>query len=249
MQRAVEIAGASNAASDLAEPKWLPIRWTVGNDVEQKPRAGSDQIAYRRIKAGLFFTSAKGAASIDLKPLLSGAIVIIGTTARFSNDTLSTPVGEIQGALAHVNLALSLESEPGEASLLEQFSIDVVLIILASVATIIWCWRPTYEALAAGERLSLKRRLLRLGRETVVILVCGFVFGLVSWGAIWIFGDIPTGWRFGLLVFAVGAIVVYLIECCSAVASAAEEWAEEFTTAREKRASSRARGAEEGEWP
>src|SRR3984957_17402284 len=137
MVRAVQLATADPSACkpggeciqtpDLAHPRILPIRWTIGNDVTEKHasvdngaetsvakvdsiRASNDQtLAYLRLEAGSLVKYHDVPSPTDGKfAALKDAIVVIGSTAQWSEDTLATPLGDLQGVLAHVNFALSL---------------------------------------------------------------------------------------------------------------------------------------------
>lgn len=233
---------------DLAKPEIVPIRWTIGNNTDQKHDSGGNNadkfdsndkasnadaqkgLAYARIWASplVEYQNVVTPPGIDLR-VLKGAIVVIGSTARWSEDTLLTPLGNLQGALAHVNLALSLQSSSNELPLLAQFGLDVGFIIIAAVVTIPLCWLPTFKSLARGARLPIRQRLLRLLREASVIAACGLVFAGASWFLSLRWSVLP-GWRFGLLTFIVGTVVVLLIEICSAVSDGTEEAVENLMT-------------------
>jgi CHASE2 domain-containing sensor protein len=260
MVRAVELATAVSLPCapadqciklpDLAAPEIVPIRWTIANDTEQKHDSGGNsannndpndkasnadvkkKLAYARIKASSLvkYQNLVDSPGIDLS-ILKGAIVVIGSTARWSEDTLSTPLGDLQGALAHVNLALSLESSSNEFSLPAQFSLDVGFIIVAALVTIPLCWLPTFKSVAGNARLPMRQRLLRMFRETCVIAGCGFVFAVVSW-RLSLHGSVLSGWRFGILTFVIGTIVVLLIEICSVVSDGTQEAVENLVTRR-----------------
>ena len=181
------------------KPEIVPIRWTIGNETDQKHDSGgngadksepNDKAGNADVKR-VWPTRASGESArqisersdvpdIDLR-VLKGAIVVIGSTARWSEDTLLTPLGNLQGALAHVNLALSLQSSSNELSLPAQVVLDVGFIVIAAVVTIPLCWLPTFKSLAQGARLPIRQRLLRLFRETCVIAACGLLFAGVSW--------------------------------------------------------------------
>jgi len=144
---------------------------------------------------------------------------------------LSTPLGDLQGALAHVNLALSLESANDDLPLSAQFGLDVVFIVIAAAVTIPLCWLPTFNSLARGARLPMRQRLRRLFREARVIAGCGLFFASVSW-LLSLRWSVLSGWRFGILTFIVGAIVVLMIEICSVVSDSAGEAVEALMTRR-----------------
>jgi CHASE2 domain-containing sensor protein len=242
MVRAVELACKPSEqcikAPDLASPEIVPIRWTIGNDTDQKRDSGDnaanndgandENLAYARIKASSLvkYQSLVDSPSMDLS-VLKDAIVVIGSTARWSEDTLSTPLGDLQGVLAHVNLALSLESSSNEVPLWKQLGLDVVFTVLATAVTIPLCWLATFRSLSGGARLSLRQRLRRLFLEACVFAGCGLLFAIACWllAQRW---NVLAGWRFGLLSFIVGAIVVFLIEVCSAVSEGAKEAMEDF---------------------
>ena len=258
MVRAVELASAESPCAaepciktpDLASPEIVPIRWTIGNETAQKYDSsengsrnnggkekpgdadGDKRLAYARIKASLLvkYQSLIDSPKMDLG-VLKDAIVVIGATAPWSEDTLSTPLGDLQGALAHVNLVLSLESSSDDLRLAAQFGLDVFFIIVAAMVTIPLCWLPTFKSVVQGARLPVRRRLQRVFLEAFVILVCGLLFAVVSWflSRHW---SVLHGWRFGILLFIVGTIVVLLIEFCSAVADGTEEAVEGYMMRR-----------------
>jgi hypothetical protein len=99
------------------------------------------------------------------------------------------------------------------------------------MVTIPLCWLPTFKSLARGARLPVQRRLRRVFLEAFVILVCGMLFAIVSWllSRHW---SVLHGWRFGILSFIIGTIVVLLIEICSAVADGTEEAVEGYMMRR-----------------
>ena len=112
-----------------------------------------------------------------------------------------------------------------------QFGLDVFFIIVAAMVTIPLCWLPTFKSMVQGARLPVRRRLQRVFLEAFVILVCGLLFAVVSWflSRHW---NVLHGWRFGILLFIVGTIVVLLIEFCSAVADGTEEAVEGYMMRR-----------------
>ena len=260
MARAVELAIAHSPdcepadkcikTPDLANPEILPIRWTIGNDTGQKHASGKNSpnisgakdtqtgaknkaLAYARLKASILVKRQDildpFAGELDV---LKDAIVIIGSTARWSEDTLVTPLGDLQGVLAHVNLALSLQSSDDEAPLWEQFLADVLLIVLATATTVLFCLRPIFNAEAREARLSRRLRLRRVFFEACLVVACGVVFAAGSAALLYFGVRFLAGWRFGILSFIVGGIVVLMIEICSAVADTAREWAEDYMTPR-----------------
>jgi len=260
MVRAVELAIAGSRPCipadqciklpDLATPEIVPIRWTIGNDTAQKHDSGGygpnknepkDKASNADVKANLAYARIEARSLVKYQDLikspdidlsvLKGAIVVIGSTARWSEDTLSTPLGDLQGALAHVNLALSLESANDDLPLSAQFGLDVVFIVVAAAVTIPLCWLPTFNSLARGARLPMRQRLRRLFREARVIAGCGLFFTSVSW-LLSLRWSVLSGWRFGILTFIVGAIVVLMIEICSVVSDSAGEAVEALMTRR-----------------
>ena len=248
MVRAVELANAGSSCAgesciktpDLDRPDIVPIRWTIGNETDQKydsggkegsgDAGGDKKLAYARIKASSLvkYKSLIDSPNMD-DGVLKDAIVVIGATAPWSEDTLLTPLGDLQGALAHVNLALSLQSSNDDLQLAAQFGLDVFFILLAALVTIPLCWLPTFKSVVQGARLPMRRRLQRVFFEAFVILVCGLIFASVSW---WLSHrwNVLHGWRFGILSFVVGTIVVLLIEICSAVADGTEQAVEGLLT-------------------
>ena len=179
MVRAVQLATGNSSACnagdesiktpDLSKPVVLPIRWTIRNDVTEKhasvyksaktsdakvksTSASNDQkLAYVRLEAGSLVKYHVVPPPTEGKFVaLKDAIVVIGSTAQWSEDTLATPLGDLQGVLAHVNFALSLQSVDDEASVGLQFLLDFVLAGVAALATVYWCWRPAFQALPLG---------------------------------------------------------------------------------------------------
>ena len=262
MVRAVQLATADPSACkpgdaciqtpDLAKPGILPIRWTIGNDVTEKHAsvdngaktsvakvnsisASNDQtLAYLRLEAGSLVkyhdvpnpTGGKFAA-------LKDAIVVIGSTAQWSEDTLATPLGDLQGVLAHVNFALSLQSVDDEASIWVQLLLDFVihrrrrgrygLLVLATHISVPGPWALRSPATAASTLDFGSVRFCRmwtsfrdpLGRAARII---GTRF--------------LAGWRFGILSLIVGAIVGLMIEVCSAVGDGTRDLVEDSMTRR-----------------
>jgi CHASE2 domain-containing sensor protein len=258
MARAVEMAISDSSPCepadqciktlDLANPELLPIRWTIGSDTDQKygardnggqingakGNANDDRIpVYARVKAG-FLVKYQGLRdpSTEESAVLKDAIVVIGTTAQWSDDTLATPLGDLQGALAHVNFALSLQSFNDEAPTLLQLLLDIVFIAVATVVTVLLYWRPIFRSLAQEGRVSARQRLSRFFSEAGVFVICGVFFALGSAALLASGFRFLAGWRFGILTFIVGSIVVLMIEICSAVADTAREWAEDYMTPR-----------------
>lgn len=256
MVRAVELAIAGPPACkppdpcinlpDLATPEIVPIRWTIGNETDQKHDSRDNdskkvdakdkdvkgKLAYARIKASSLIKTPGlvDSAKMDLD-VLNGAIVVIGSTARWSEDTLPTPLGNLQGVLAHVNLALSLESVNDEVPLWEQFGLDLVFIAVAAAAVPL-CWRRTFESMERGVRLSARQWLWRVVLETCLFVGFGLVFAAGAALLLYFGFRFLAGWRFGLLSFIVGSIVVLLIEVCSAVSESARDAAESYMTRR-----------------
>jgi CHASE2 domain-containing sensor protein len=261
MARAVELAIADSPACgstdkcikrlDLANPEILPIRWTIGNDTDQKHDSADNspkiigakdtqsspdsvkRLAYARVKASTLVRRQDILDPLAVQlDVLKDAIVIIGSTAQWSEDTLVTPLGDLQGVLAHVNLALSLQSSNDEAPLCEQFLVDVLLILLATAATVWFCFRPIFRAEAKEARLSWRLRLRRVFFEACLVGACGVVFAVGSAALLYFGARFLAGWRFGILSFIVGGIVALMIEICSAVADTARERAEVYCMRR-----------------
>jgi CHASE2 domain-containing sensor protein len=261
MVRAVQLATADSSACnagdecintpDLSKPVVLPIRWTIGNDVTEKhasvyksaktsdakveSTSASDgqKLAYVRLEAGSLVKYHVVPPPTDGKfAALKDAIVVIGSTAQWSEDTLATPLGDLQGVLAHVNFALSLQSVDDEASVGLQFLLDFVLAGVAALATVYWCWRPAFQALPLGAPLPIRVRLRRSIREAAVFVVCGLVFALISGSLLYRGPNFLAGWRFGILSLIVGAIVGLMIEVCSAIADAMRDFVEGRITRR-----------------
>lgn len=255
MVRAVQLAIAGSPCEpaeqcvklpDLAAPEIVPIRWAIGNDTDQKHdgadngRENSDpkdkdvkrNLAYARVSASSLvkFQGLVDSPKMDLA-VLKDAIVVIGSTARWSEDTLSTPLGNLQGVLAHVNLALSLESANDEIPLWEQFWLDVAF-IAAAAAAVPLCWRRAFESQEPEADLSMRQWLSRALLETGLVVGFGAVFAAGSALLLFFGFRFLAGWRFGLLSFLVGAIVVLLIEVCSAVSESARGAAENYMTRR-----------------
>jgi CHASE2 domain-containing sensor protein len=256
MARAVELAIADSPPCDpadhcikpvdLAHPELLSIRWTIGSDTDQKygrsdnsapsndakENGNSDKmLVYARVKAA-FLVKYQGLLdpSAEQLDVLKDAIVVIGTTAPWSEDTLVTPLGDLQGVLAHVNFALSLQSFDDEAPTLLQFALDLAFIFVATVVAVFAYWRPKFRALARKGALSARQRLSRLFSEAGVFVICGLFFALGSAALLASGFRFLAGWRFGVLSFIVGSIVGLMIEICSAVADTAREWAEDCMT-------------------
>ena len=261
MVRAVQLATADPSACkpgdaciqtpDLAKPVILPIRWTIGNDVTEKHAsvdngaktsvakvdsisASNDQtLAYLRLEAGSLVKYHDVPSPTDGKfAALKDAIVVIGSTAQWSEDTLATPLGDLQGVLAHVNFALSLQSVDDEASIWVQLPLDFVFTGAAAVATVYLCWRPTFRSLALGAPLPMRQRLRRSIREAWVFVGCGLVFAAGSAALLYLGGRFLAGWRFGILSLIVGAIVGLMIEVCSAFGDGARDLVEGWMTRR-----------------
>jgi CHASE2 domain-containing sensor protein len=241
---------------DLAKPDILPIRWTIGNDVTEKhasvdngaktsvPRtsaakvdsvsASNDQkLAYLRLEAASLVKYHKVPDPTGAEfGALKDAIVVIGSTTQWSEDTLATPLGDLQGVLAHVNFALSLQSVDDEASIWVQLLLDGFFTAAAAIATVYWCWRPTFRALGVGAPLPLRLRLRRSISEAGVFVGCGLLFAAFSAILLAIGARFLAGWRFGILSLIVGAIVGLMIEVCSAVGDGMRDLVEDCMTRR-----------------
>ena len=241
---------------DLDKPGVLPIRWTIGNDVTEKHAsvdnraktngaktsaakvdsisASNDQkLAYLRLEAGSLVKYHDVPTPTDGKfAALKDAIVVIGSTAQWSEDTLATPLGDLQGVLAHVNFALSLQSVDDEASIWVQLPLDFVFTGAAAVATVYLCWRPTFRSLALGAPLPMRQRLRRSIREAWVFVGCGLVLAAGSAALLYLGARFLAGWRFGILSLIVGAIVGLMIEVCSAFGDGARDLVEGWMTRR-----------------
>jgi hypothetical protein len=107
-----------------------------------------------------------------------------------------------------------------------------LLIIVATVVTVLLYWRPIFRSLAQEGRVSARQRLSRFFSEAGVFVICGVFFALGSAALLASGFRFLAGWRFGILTFIVGSIVVLMIEICSAVADTAREWAEDYMTPR-----------------
>jgi CHASE2 domain-containing sensor protein len=241
---------------DLAKPGILPIRWTIGNDVTEKHAVGNNDaktsdaktsdakvdsisasndqtLAYLRLEAGSLVKYHYVPSPTDGKfAALKDAIVVIGSTAQWSEDTLATPLGDLQGVLAHVNFALSLQSVDDEASIWVQLPLDFVFTGAAAVATVYLCWRPTFRSLGLGAPLPMRQRLRRSIREAWVFVGCGLVFAAGSAALLYFGARFLAGWRFGILSLIVGAIVGLMIEVCSAFGDGARDLVESWMTRR-----------------
>jgi CHASE2 domain-containing sensor protein len=241
---------------DLGKPRVLPIRWTIGNDVTEKHAsvdngaktsdaktndakadsvsASNDRkLAYLRLEAGSLVKYHDVPPPTDGKfAALKDAIVVIGSTAQWSEDTLATPLGDLQGVLAHVNFALSLQSLDDEASIGVQFLLDLAFAGAAALAAVYFCWRPTFRALPPGAPLPMRQRLRRSISEAGVFVGCGLVFAAISAGLLYRGPSFLAGWRFGILSLIVGAIVGLMIEVCSAIADGMRELVEGRMTRR-----------------
>ena len=256
MVRAVQLANADPSACkpgdaciqtpDVTKPGILPIRWTIGNTVTEKhagenngakssgANANSDQkLAYLRLEAA----SLVKYHDVPDPPggefgALKDAIVVIGSTAQWSEDTLATPLGDLQGVLAHVNFALSLQSVDDEASIWVQMLLDGLLAAAAAIATVYLCWRPAFRALGVGAPLPLRVRLRRSISEAGVFLACGLLFATLSALLLASGARFLAGWRFGILSLIVGAVVGLMIEVCSAVGDGMRDLVEDHMTRR-----------------
>jgi len=101
-----------------------------------------------------------------------------------------------------------------------------------AAAAVPLCWRRTFESMERGVRLSARRWLWRVVLETGLFLGFGLVFAAGSALLLYFGFRFLAGWRFGLLSFIVGSIVVLLIEVCSAVSESARDAAESYMTRR-----------------
>ncbi len=255
MARAVQMAIADSSpcdpadqcikALDFTNPELLPVRWTIGKDTDQKyappdnsgPKGNASErlLVYSRVKAD-FLVKYQGLRdpSAEQSAVLKDAIVVIGTTAQWSEDTLATPLGDLQGVLAHVNFALSLQSLNDEAPPFLQLFLDIAFLIVAAVVTVLAYRRPIFRSLAQEGRLSARQRVSRLFSEAGVFVICGVFFALGSAALLASGFRFLAGWRFGILTFIVGSIVALMIEVCSAVADTARELAEDYYDARNR---------------
>ena len=261
MVRAVQLATADPSACkpgdeciqtpDLAKPSILPIRWTIGNDVTEKHAVGDNgstssgakvdpisasndqKLAYLRLEAASLvkYHNVPDPTGGEFSAL-KDAIVVIGSTTQWSEDTLATPLGDLQGVLAHVNFALSLQSVDDEASIPVQMLLDGSLAAIATVATVYLCWLPTFRALGAGAPLPLRVRLRRSISEAGVFVGCGVLFATLSALLLASGARFLAGWRFGILSLIVGAIVGLMIEVCSAVGDGMRDLVEDHMTRR-----------------
>ena len=81
-------------------------------------------------------------------------------------------------------------------------------------------------------RLSARQWLWRVVLETCLFVGFGLVFAAGAALLLYFGFRFLAGWRFGLLSFIVGSIVVLLIEVCSAVSESARDAAESYMTRR-----------------
>jgi CHASE2 domain-containing sensor protein len=226
MTRAVELARDPSGIYDHVPPRIIVTHWWIQKDTELlHDRAG--RLAYARIEASLYVQNndvdVKG---LDLKAF-ENAIVIVGSTHRWSDDIHETPVGDLPGAIIHANLGLELQSQAAnEAPLAIQFLLDILIILLSAIITIPLCWYPFYKSSPSGAQPPIQKRIPRLVRECIIILFVGalFAFGILILAEI--HGDFVAGWRFGMLSFILSAALVLLIELITIVADATAEFAE-----------------------
>lgn len=220
----------------------VSIRWFIGKDTDILPDR-SDRTAYARIKASLYLREGgheggiDRVGSIDVShadlSAIGGAIAIVSSTHRWADDTHTTPVGDLPGALVHANIGLQLQARPMvEVPLVFQFGADVLLAILAGWLTHALCWKPIFRAEESRARSGAAKpsrfasTVVRFAREFAVVLafVAAVFFGC---DALLIFyGDCLAGWRFGILSAIVGAVAALFIESVNALAHAAAAYAE-----------------------
>jgi len=104
-------------------------------------------------------------------------------------------------------------------------------LITAAIVAVPLCWHPVYKSCLPGTRLHARTRVLRLLKETGIIVMVGTIFAalvvfLTSRGFHFL-----EGWRFGLLSFTIGALIVLMIELVNLAADAAGEMGETIATA------------------
>jgi hypothetical protein len=229
MLRAVKLAGPPQGHTDArlegATPRMLTTRWWIRHDT-QMLHMPSGALAYARIRAGLFaHDGGFDARAVDLSAL-RGAIVIISSTSRWSGDQHETPVGRLPGALINANLALELQSPPEwKPSLLAQFGVDAVLVVVASALTFP-NWLSAFRRFPAGAPLPGGTMVARLFRESVIIAVFGIILLLLYLGLAMAQVNALAGWRFSVLSFLVCTLVVFVVELTAFVARGAEKLAE-----------------------
>ena len=173
---------------DFTNPELLPVRWTIGKDTDQKyappdnsgPKGNASErlLVYSRVKAD-FLVKYQGLRdpSAEQSAVLKDAIVVIGTTAQWSEDTLATPLGDLQGVLAHVNFALSLQSFNDEAP---PFAAALFRHRLPRRRHCRYgpCsyWRPIFRSLGPRGQTFRATAVSRLFSEAGVFVICGVFF-------------------------------------------------------------------------
>jgi CHASE2 domain-containing sensor protein len=224
--------GAKTGAAKTSVAK-TGVAKTSAAKVDSISASNDQKLAYLRLEAGSLVKYHDVPTPTDGKfAALKDAIVVIGSTAQWSEDTLATPLGDLQGVLAHVNFALSLQSVDDEASIGLQFLLDFVFAGAAALAAVYFCWRPTFRALPLGAPLPMRLRLRRSISEAGVFVGCGLFFAAGSAALLSSGARFLAGWRFGILSLIVGAIVGLMIEVCSAIADGMRDWVEDRMTRR-----------------
>jgi CHASE2 domain-containing sensor protein len=223
-------ATGAYSADDLGTPRLRSTRWWIRNDTDLLYDKTTHRLAYARVKASLYTSK----HTVDMTGAdLSGfknAIAIIGSTHRWSDDYHATPVGDLPGAVVHANLGIEFQSPPPAKDVPWQFQfiVDAVLVIASALLTIPLCWLPLYKQIPPGARLTTRKRMFRLTREGLIIAIFGLALSVLYLVAS-SFGNVLAGWRFGMLIFFLSALVVLMIELIAALAEGASVGAEALT--------------------
>ena len=199
-------------------PKVETLRWLIGPEVTRVDTEGEHRVlAYLRVPA-LFFMVDGEVRGDDLNwPDRPKPIVIVGSTHTGAGDKYSTPLGRMPGALVQANLGLGmqLEEEP-ILSLRWQLLIEVVLLAIGcsifSLAYLIGLIIVrNYKPRTMDDVLNHVRRelLTTISTAATMVLVAVLMFYVIQFVPVQSF--LPA-WRFGVLSFFLGAVVVVVIE-------------------------------------
>jgi CHASE2 domain-containing sensor protein len=212
-------AAANEPSADQPFANLEPITWRLNNHTTAVPFGVPPRWAFLRKPANLLkepgtnWDTPQPAKNVDVSAFVC-AIVIIGATGSGSSDLVSTPIGEMPGALAHANLALSLQ-DPYSEGPVARLAFDFLFLVLAPAVTAMVCWWPLFRANKGDGTGS---RMLRTVLELLVTLLLWFclcLFVILS-------APLHGGARFGLLSGLVSIGIVFLSAILQPFADKAE---------------------------
>ena len=197
-------------------PKFEPLRWLIGPEVKAVKTEGQHRVlAYARPRAVDFMVNGEVRGDRLSWPEESKPIVIVGSTHPGAGDKYDTPLGRMPGALVQANLGLGMQLEDEPILLLRwQLLIEVVLLAAGCVLFSILMYYVVMPVLGDHEP---KRERDNFWKELLTTILTAGTMVLVAFLIFCAIQVVPVhsflpAWRFGVLSFFLGAVVVAVIE-------------------------------------